>query len=84
MHFVVCTANEAIERPKTDIRKILNRIIDGKHPYVEIKDFEHKDANSCANALRSRIKKDRLSQLQVVTRNNRVFVINTLFAKEVK
>ena len=86
MHFVACKIDEARgNRSKnSDIRKLLMKIIDSGEECVEIKDYTHKNTNSCYTALRARIVKDRLKQLEVVTRGDRVFVINTLIVKEVK
>ena len=86
MTFKPCSLDEARSKrtKNSDIRKLLMQIIESGNACVEIKDFIHKDASSCAGALRVRIKKDRLKQLEVVTKDNRVFVINTLFVKDVK
>ena len=84
MHFVPCKIDNAGRRTNTDLRKLLMRILESGNECVEIKDYEHKDAYSCANALRARIKKDRLKQLEVITKDQRVFVINTLLVKDVK
>ena len=82
MHFKACDINEARSRSNTDIRKMLMKIVESCAPCVEITDYPHKDSNSCANAIRVRINKDRLKQLKVVTKGKRVFVINTLFVKD--
>ena len=85
MHFVPAKLNDVRNRSKnTDIRSLLMKIIDSGEECVEIKDYTHKTANSCYSALRARIVKDRLNQLEVVTKGSRVFVINTLMVKDVK
>ncbi len=85
MHFVPCDIKEANPKRRTnDIRKLLTRIIESREACVEIKDFAYASTDSLANVLQTRIRKDRLDQLRVVTRDKRVFVINTLFVKDVK
>lgn len=84
MYFVPCELDRTLRREKSDLRKLLTRIIESGNECVEIKDFTHKNVNSFATSLRDRIKKDRLCQLTVVTKNQRIFVINTLLVKDVK
>lgn len=84
MHFEPCSISEVRggKASKSQITKLLMQIIDSGNACVEVKDFEHKTPQSCANALRVRIKADRIKQLEVVVKNKRVFVINTLRVKE--
>lgn len=86
MTFRPCKLEEAKSKRtmNSDIRKLLMRIIESGESCVEIKDYNHKNATSCAQVLKNRIKKDRLNQLQVIKKGERVFVINTLFVKDVK
>lgn len=62
---------------------LMKRITQSGEACVEVKNYVHKTASGCATALRNRIRTDHLDQLQVVVRDKRVFVINTLLVKEV-
>lgn len=86
MTFRPCRLEEArsTRTKNSDIRKLLMKIVESGEACVEIKDYKHKNAAICASALRNRINKDRLKQLQVITKGERVFVINTLMIKDVK
>lgn len=83
MKFVPCEASEVVRCRKSAVRELLMEIVSSGHAYVEVKGFPHKDAKSCAGSLQVACKRDRFKQLKVVTNKNRVFVINTLLAKEV-
>lgn len=83
MYFVEYDVRDVMIRKNADLKELLARIVDSGNPCVEIKDYPHKTANGCCNALRKRIKEDRLNHLKLVMRGDRIFVINTLLTKEV-
>lgn len=84
MHFVKYDARDVMIRKNADLIELLARIVESGNPCVEIKDYPHKNANSCRNALQKRIREGRLTHLKLVVRGNRVFVINTLLLDEVR
>ena len=84
MYFVPCKLSGVkMKGERTDIRKLLEQIERSGNACVELKDYTHVSAKSCQNSLSNRIVKDRLTHLKVVTRGERVFVINMLRVKEV-
>ena len=82
MRFVACNIRESHYRKWGGIRELLTEIINSKEACVEIKEFPHQDAYSCARSMKACIKRDRLTQLKICVRCGRVFVINTLFVKD--
>ena len=84
MWFEACSINETRGAGKNgDIRGLLNKIVSSGQACVEIKGFQHKTIESCRSSLLAAIRRDRLKQLKVTTKDNRIFVINTLMVKDV-
>ena len=61
----------------TKNQKIIEEFVNSNMDCAEVKEFNHKTAWSCANALNYSIKRFRLSGVQAISRKGRVFLIKT-------
>lgn len=56
-------------------QRFINEFMESGFECIEVKDFEHRDAYSCANALRRSVERMNIRSIKVISRNNRVFMI---------
>jgi hypothetical protein len=64
-----------VRRPYTPNYKILCEFRDSKYECVELKDYTHKDAHSCSTSFLNSIKRYKMTNIMVLKRGERVFLI---------
>ena len=66
--------NVMVKNIRMDIFNALSEFAESGHDCVEIVGYPHKDATSCASALRASIKKYRMFTIAVGTRKGKVYL----------
>lgn len=60
---------------KTTAMSIIEKFKESNMDCAEVRDYTHKTANSCANSLKQSIKRFRVFNVDVIVRQNRVFLV---------
>ncbi len=75
MKLVPCTEDDLrLVRAKTDIWMVLTEFADSDYDVVEVSDYTHKDAHSCAASINTSIKRFGFA-MSVMVRRGRVFLL---------
>lgn len=73
---------EDAKRTYNRIRKTLEEFRDSGEACMEVTEYTHKHAKSCASSLTTSVRRFKMFNIQVITKKGRVFLINTLLTKE--
>ena len=80
MKFIPVSETEIIKSysERTDVFETLNAFQESGLKCVKITEYTHKNANSCATALRVGIKRFNRYHIKVMVRKDNVYLVNTL------